>query len=202
MVADHSHERHLSGGTSGASDQLPSLTPLRGVAALWVVLYHYCGTAQFLPNLDITPHSYLISKGYLAVDMFFILSGFVMAHVYRRTFSESVSKHYRGFLVARIARLYPLHVFILALFILAATASQFMTGLATGSFESIPLTGSAILGRDHRKHFHAAGLGGWMAQLELSGMVDQRGVYRLSGLPFCAAGDCAGADVPAADPLM
>jgi peptidoglycan/LPS O-acetylase OafA/YrhL len=141
MVADHSHERHLSGGTSGASDQLPSLTPLRGVAALWVVLYHYCGTAQFLPNLDITPHSYLISKGYLAVDMFFILSGFVMAHVYRRTFSESVSKHYRGFLVARIARLYPLHVFILALFILAATASQFMTGLATGSFESIPLTG-------------------------------------------------------------
>lgn len=98
MEADHSHERRLSGGTSGASDQLPSLTPLRGVAALWVVLYHYCGTAQFLPNLDITPHSYLISKGYLAVDMFFILSGFVMAHVYRRTFSESVSKHIAAFL--------------------------------------------------------------------------------------------------------
>ena len=71
MEADHSHERRLSGGTSGASDQLPSLTPLSGVAALWVVLYHYCGTAQFLPNLDITPHSYLISKGYLAVDMLF-----------------------------------------------------------------------------------------------------------------------------------
>jgi peptidoglycan/LPS O-acetylase OafA/YrhL len=97
----------LSGGTPGPSDQLPSLTPLRGVAALWVVLYRYCGTAQFLPNLDITPHSYLISKGYLAVDMFFILSGLVMAHVYRRAFSEGVGEHYRGFLVARIARLAP-----------------------------------------------------------------------------------------------
>jgi peptidoglycan/LPS O-acetylase OafA/YrhL len=141
MVADDLHERRLSGGISGASDQLPSLTPLRGVVALWVVLYHYCGTAQFLPNLDITPHSYLISKGYLAVDMFFILSGFVMAHVYRRAFSEGVGEHYRSFLVARIARLYPLHIFILALFVLAAMASQFMTGPATGSFEGIPLSG-------------------------------------------------------------
>jgi hypothetical protein len=52
-------------------------------------------------------HSYLISKGYLAVDMFFILSGLVMAHVYRRAFSEGVGEHYRGFLVARIARLAP-----------------------------------------------------------------------------------------------
>ena len=142
MVADYSHERRSSGGTSEASNrQLSSLTPLRGLAAFWVVLYHYCGTAQFFPNLDVTPHSYLVSKGYLAVDMFFVLSGFVMAHVYRRAFSEGVSEHYRSFLVARIARLYPLHVFILLLFVATAAASQFMAGLATGSFESIPLTG-------------------------------------------------------------
>ena len=142
MVADYSHERRSSGGTSEASNrQLSSLTPLRGLAAFWVVLYHYCGNAQFFPNLDVTPHSYLVSKGYLAVDMFFVLSGFVMAHVYRRAFSEGVSEHYRSFLVARIARLYPLHVFILLLFVATAAASQFMAGLATGSFESIPLTG-------------------------------------------------------------
>jgi peptidoglycan/LPS O-acetylase OafA/YrhL len=147
MVADQSHERRPQSGTPGAPNrQIPSLTPLRGVAALWVVLYHYCGTAQYLPNLDITPHSYLISKGYLAVDMFFMLSGFVMAHVYHRTFSESVGPHYRSFLVARIARLYPLHLFILLLFVATATASQLMTDIATGSFESIPLTGPRSLG--------------------------------------------------------
>jgi peptidoglycan/LPS O-acetylase OafA/YrhL len=51
-VANHSHKRRLSGGSSEASDrQLPSLTPLRGIAALWVVLYHCCGTAEFFPNL-------------------------------------------------------------------------------------------------------------------------------------------------------
>ncbi len=147
MVADYSQERRLSGGTSGASNrQLPALTPLRGIAALWVVLYHYCGTAQYLPNLDITPHSYIVSKGYLAVDIFFMLSGFVMAHVYHRAFSESVGQHYRGFLVARIARLYPLHVFVLALFVATAAASQLMTGIATGSLESMPLTGPRSLG--------------------------------------------------------
>ena len=146
-MADYSQERRLSGGTSGASNrQLPTLTPLRGIAALWVVLYHYCGTAQYLPNLDITPHSYIVSKGYLAVDIFFMLSGFVMAHVYHRAFSESVGQHYRGFLVARIARLYPLHVFVLALFVATAAASQLMTGLATGSLESMPLTGPRSLG--------------------------------------------------------
>jgi peptidoglycan/LPS O-acetylase OafA/YrhL len=118
-----------------------------------VVLYHYCGTAQFLlrdrsvfPNLDITPHRYFVSKGYLAVDMFFVLSGFVMAHVYRRAFSEGATEHYRSFLMARIARLYPLHIFILLLFVATAAVSQFMAGLATGSFESIPLTGPRSLG--------------------------------------------------------
>jgi peptidoglycan/LPS O-acetylase OafA/YrhL len=64
--------------------------------------------------------------------MFFVRSGFVMAHVYHR--AECTSE------VPRIARLYPLHVFVRLLFIVTAEASQFMTGLATGSFESIPLT--------------------------------------------------------------
>jgi peptidoglycan/LPS O-acetylase OafA/YrhL len=50
-----------------------------------------------------------------------------LAHVYRRAFSEGVSEHYRGFMVARIARLYPLHVFILLLFVVTAAASQLMT---------------------------------------------------------------------------
>ncbi len=144
MVADRSDRSHLS-RADASNSQLPSLTPLRGIAALWVVLYHYCGTAQFLPNLDITPHSYLIAKGYLAVDIFFMLSGLVMTHVYHRAFSESVSEHYRSFLVARIARLYPLHIFILLLFVITATTAQLMSGLATGSFEGIPLTGPRSL---------------------------------------------------------
>ena len=146
MQADHSHERRSSGEKTFASNrQLPSLTPLRGIAALWVVLYHYCGTRQYFPNLDITPHSYFLSKGYLGVDMFFMLSGFVMAHVYCGAFCEGVRPHYRDFLVARIARLYPLHVFILFLFVATAVVSQLAIGVGSGSFTGIPLTGPESL---------------------------------------------------------
>jgi peptidoglycan/LPS O-acetylase OafA/YrhL len=146
MQAEHTHERRSSGERSfSPNGQLPSLTPLRGIAALWVVLYHYCGTRQYFPNLDITPHSYILSKGYLGVDMFFMLSGFVMAHVYCRSFSEGVRRHYRGFMVARIARLYPLHVFVLFLFVATAVISQLAIGFASGSFTGIPLTGPESL---------------------------------------------------------
>jgi peptidoglycan/LPS O-acetylase OafA/YrhL len=146
MQADHSHERRSSGEKPFASNrQLPSLTPLRGIAALWVVLYHYCGTRQYFPNLDITPHSYFLSKGYLGVDMFFMLSGFVMAHVYCGAFCEGVRPHYRDFLVARIARLYPLHIFILFLFVATAVVSQLAIGVGSGSFTGIPLTGPESL---------------------------------------------------------
>ncbi len=48
----------------------------------------------------------LIAKSYLAVDLFFLLSGFVMTHVYYRAFTESITQHYRNFLVGRTARLY------------------------------------------------------------------------------------------------
>ena len=127
-------------GPAASHGQLPSLTALRGVAAFWVVLYHY--SVQSLPNLDAVPHTYLIHKGYLAVDMFFMLSGFVMTHVYHRAFSESVTRHYRRFLFARIARIYPLHLLILVLFVGTALASQLTSGATLGSLRNVPLQGS------------------------------------------------------------
>jgi peptidoglycan/LPS O-acetylase OafA/YrhL len=127
-------------GPTVPTSQLPALTSLRGLAALWVVLYHY--SVQCLPNLDATPYTDLIHKGYLAVDMFFMLSGFVMTHVYHRAFSESVTRHYRSFLIARIARIYPLHLLILLMFVATAVASSLMAGAPSASIHSIPLRGS------------------------------------------------------------
>jgi peptidoglycan/LPS O-acetylase OafA/YrhL len=120
--------------------QLPSLTPLRGLAALWVVLFHY--TALYFPNLDITnSYTHLIGKGYLAVDLFFLLSGFVMTHVYHKAFSEGARRHYRDFLVARIARLYPLHVLVLCLFVIVALCARIFVYMKTGAPLGIPFTG-------------------------------------------------------------
>lgn len=75
-----------------------ALDGLRGVAALLVAIGHWVGGFP----------------AYLAVDFFLLLSGFVLA--YRYLYSGSVS--YREFVIARLARLYPLH--LLTLFAFAA----------------------------------------------------------------------------------
>ena len=59
---------------SPAAAFLPGLTPLRGIAALWVVLYHY---TKVFPALHPDHINRLIGGGYLAVDLFFLLRGFV-----------------------------------------------------------------------------------------------------------------------------
>lgn len=141
MVVDRPSQCSDSAKPNASNGQLPSLTALRGLAAFWVVLYHY--SVQCFPNLDAAHYTHLIGKGYLAVDMFFMLSGFVMTHVYHRTFSDSksIKLHYRSFMVARVARLYPLHIFILLLFVATALASRLMAESATGLFQGIPLNG-------------------------------------------------------------
>jgi peptidoglycan/LPS O-acetylase OafA/YrhL len=110
-------------GTSDAAPctppaQLASLTPLRGIAALWVVFYHL-GWESFPQQTD--AFTLLLRKGYLAVDFFFLLSGFVLSHVYWREFSDHVEpRKYIKFLNARVARLYPLHLTALCLFVVMA----------------------------------------------------------------------------------
>jgi peptidoglycan/LPS O-acetylase OafA/YrhL len=78
------------------------LTSLRFFAALWVVLYVYW------PNLSATTPA-LVAKGYLGVELFFTLSGFILSHVYLDSVADGGFRH-GGFLWARLARVYPLHI--------------------------------------------------------------------------------------------
>lgn len=84
--------------------ELKPLTSLRFIAAFWVLLYHFkdhlgLGMGQFG----------LVADGYLGVDLFFTLSGFILAHVYL-TSLEGGRFGYGGFLKNRIARVYPMHL--------------------------------------------------------------------------------------------
>jgi peptidoglycan/LPS O-acetylase OafA/YrhL len=80
------------------------LTSLRFFAAMWVVLFHYW------PHLAVTgAMPPLVAKGYLGVECFFVLSGFILCHVYLPPFEAGRFK-YGDFLWARIARIYPLHI--------------------------------------------------------------------------------------------
>jgi peptidoglycan/LPS O-acetylase OafA/YrhL len=77
-----------------AGRRYEALDGLRGVAAVGVMLYHIGGW---------TGRPWLVSHGYLAVDFFFCLSGFVLAHAYGRR-----EIGWLGFLRQRLIRLWPL----------------------------------------------------------------------------------------------
>jgi peptidoglycan/LPS O-acetylase OafA/YrhL len=71
-----------------------TLDAMRGLAALAVALFHLSNT--------------LVPAGYLAVDFFFVLSGFVLDHTYRRRFAAGLGVG--EFMARRFLRLWPLHL--------------------------------------------------------------------------------------------
>jgi len=70
-------------------EELPGLTGLRGLAAMSVLGFHFCWGFTY---------------GYLGVDVFFVLSGFILTYVYRDGVSAG------SFLWARVARTIPTHI--------------------------------------------------------------------------------------------
>jgi peptidoglycan/LPS O-acetylase OafA/YrhL len=89
---------------------IQSLTALRGLAALIVLFYH--SAAWRFGAQDAVPLP--LGHGYLAVDLFFLLSGFVLMHVHEREFSDGVAwANVKSFLRARFARTYPVHLAML-----------------------------------------------------------------------------------------
>ena len=103
---------------------LKPLTALRFFAAIWVVSYH------FWPALTHAAMPTFEAKGYLGVELFFVLSGFILSHVYLQAAGEKTLS-YRSFLWARLSRIYPLHIAtLLGLLVLGVTAA--LLGLNAG----------------------------------------------------------------------
>jgi peptidoglycan/LPS O-acetylase OafA/YrhL len=85
----------------------------RGLCACLVVLFHFHGYSPI--------YSWgLIRNSYLFVDFFFVLSGFVIAWNYGTRLGTW--RDVRQFLVLRVGRLYPLHIFMLFVFLAWETA--------------------------------------------------------------------------------
>lgn len=81
------------------------LDALRGVAALLVVWYHVFEGYQFAGNKPVID---FVNHGYLAVDFFFILSGFVIGYAYDDRWGKSLSM--KAFFKRRLIRLHPMVV--------------------------------------------------------------------------------------------
>ena len=102
------------------------LDGLRGVAALMVLVMHafeiFCGGDY---------HKMFVNHGYLAVDFFFMLSGYVMAHAYDDRWDQMTVW---DFCKRRLIRLHPM-IIIVAIFFWGSA----LNGIA-GMILAIPLT--------------------------------------------------------------
>lgn len=95
------------------------LDGLRGVAAAYVVMFHLIGRTNIYAQF-----------GWLSVDLFFVLSGFVLC----RSISDSYAGGWRGrnrFVRKRIARLFPM-LFLALLLVLVVNFIEFAKELITG----------------------------------------------------------------------
>lgn len=120
-----------------AKETLTGLTSLRGIAAIFVMLHHF----MFAVALDVGKWipSKLFFKAYLWVDLFFILSGFILAYIYHNTFNHGVSRsEYRNFIQSRFARIYPLHFFMLVLFVAFEVVQWLLYYLGAQGMENLP----------------------------------------------------------------
>lgn len=81
------------------------LDGLRGVAALLVVFYHIFEGFSFAEGGTLIT---VINHGYLAVDFFFILSGFVIGYAYDDRWKKNLTL--KGFFKRRLIRLHPMIV--------------------------------------------------------------------------------------------
>jgi peptidoglycan/LPS O-acetylase OafA/YrhL len=119
---------------AAGSERFAALDLLRGIAALSVLVFHLPFPGQFAA----------LPRGYLAVDLFFLLSGFVIAHAYSSRLGTPAQL--RQFCLARLIRLYPIYAvgtamgaaYMLAFAIFGGgaedpniTAGKFMATLAT-----------------------------------------------------------------------
>jgi peptidoglycan/LPS O-acetylase OafA/YrhL len=105
--------------TSSTARRLDALTSLRFVAAAAIVVWHIspslCASHCFRDFLQLPQ----------GVSFFFVLSGFILSHVYP---SLEAPGAVRNFLVARVARIWPVH--LLAFGVMAAAA---LAGIGSGS---------------------------------------------------------------------
>jgi peptidoglycan/LPS O-acetylase OafA/YrhL len=105
-------------GDQGASPgELRPLTGLRIVAALWVVAFHF----HFTPLPGVVDVNRLlgplVTQGALGVDLFFVISGFVIAHTYLDRLGPAWQATAAArFIWARVCRMWPLYLVVMHVF--------------------------------------------------------------------------------------
>lgn len=99
--------------TVNKKNKIDELESIRGLAALVVVMYHIPGWHPFLHHIS------FIRGGGLMVDLFFVLSGFVIFSAYGDRLKSGAA--FIKFQFLRFGRLYPVHLVFLLVYLLIET---------------------------------------------------------------------------------
>lgn len=107
------------------TNKLLHLVSIRGLAAWLVVFFHSIALLHSaLPQLP-APVFDLIGHGYLAVDFFFVLSGFIIFINYHEKFGAHFYHNAKTFYWNRISRIYPVHFVMLFAYLLLCVAFRY-----------------------------------------------------------------------------
>ncbi len=123
-----------------------ALDALRGLCAVLVCLFH------FHANSPIATSAFIRSS-WQFVDFFFVLSGFVIASGYRQRLRDGMSR--ARFLGLRLGRIYPLHIVMLLLFVVAEFGATLLPAGTRTPFDSAHSLSTIPL---HLTMLHSVGL--------------------------------------------
>jgi peptidoglycan/LPS O-acetylase OafA/YrhL len=91
-------------------DRLPGLDFLRAIAIAWVLVFH-------ASDFDlVSPDYWIVHFGWMGVDLFFVLSGFLIAGQLLRPWARGDAPDYRRFFARRLLRTLPAYLAIVALY--------------------------------------------------------------------------------------
>ena len=102
--------RSVGGAVVAVGGELLSVQRLRGIAVLMVFFVHLEDMAKHFPGWESVNSLYALRLGYSAPDLFFVISGFIMAYI---TFSRPFNA--RIWAISRVFRIYPMYILFSAL---------------------------------------------------------------------------------------
>jgi peptidoglycan/LPS O-acetylase OafA/YrhL len=130
---DHGVTAKPASAAKASSGRIGALAGARAFPPLMVVMFHFSEGHHYS---GFRPLDLLATRGYLWVEFFFVLSGFILTYAYwPRVKDLFTASGYLAFLRARLIRLYPLHLFMLLLILLIVVALRALA--AHGGYPSI-----------------------------------------------------------------
>jgi len=93
--------------------RLPGLDLLRAIAIVWVMLFH----AWIVGGLSY-PFQYVADYGWMGVDLFFVLSGYLIGYQLLKPLSRGEPLRWASFYARRAYRILPAYLVVLAVYVL------------------------------------------------------------------------------------